>query len=184
MSEATQGQRAIRHGRDNEENIKAMLRRSGFLLVQLKSKYSEAIQELVEQAEAPRLFDDCCGVYATQAVICKGLFGDDVREDFVLYKKGWPGILAITAKHQYKPGSTTDKLEHVYAEVVEFYPCPCIVLLEGPMFTEPMAERGREHGRRSGGKVAAVFTSIGELSRWLTNGAQYPERPLCPKTIF
>jgi hypothetical protein len=178
MVQMSQGRNAVRHGTANEEDAEGALVRHGYRLFHLSGlQFGAAIAALKNEMHQPNLpmMRPLEGVFAKQVPLCVGIYKTVVYEDYLLYRPEWPDVLALSMKHQKEDGSCDKKIEHLYAEITECYPCRCMVVLEGDGFKRGVRGRGLEYVRwKSRGKLATIFNTIGDFRRWVTDGSLYP----------
>lgn len=73
--------------------------------------------------------------YQRQHPIGTGIYGTPIRADFYLPTLiGFPDGLVIESKWQDVGGSADEKLPYLVANIIERYPCPTIVVIDGGGF--------------------------------------------------
>jgi len=171
----SQGQKANRQGREILDVVRAALGDFAFVRVRLAQKNAAAVAELAGHLgyllpPAPP------GIFAEQAVICRNIFGDPHAVDFLLFAPGWPSALALMVRHQQNSGSVKEKLSYWVELFTEHYPCPALLLAEGPRLVGDRAfmRVAREKVARSGGRFLRVFAGQYEFRQWLLAGFAYP----------
>jgi hypothetical protein len=176
----SQGRRANEHGGKNIKAVADMLLAHRFEEVgplpvnaarpePLKS-FGEAIREALLLSRPRRVF-------AGDVVVCRGIHGGPFNAHFLAWREGWPDALAVMCKAQHTSGSAVEKLEYLYANVHECFPCRALILLDGTAFTPPVLARARHWVARSNGKIARIFEGLSDLRCWLTDGSAYPPEP-------
>lgn len=106
-------------------------------------------------------------IYATQFVLCTGIYGTPIRCDFLLFRpnKECPS-LAIETKWQQTSGTADEKYPYLVANIKDCYPCPAIVLLDGEGYRQGAA---RWIKAQCDSKLLHVFT-MGEFTKWANRG--------------
>lgn len=174
----SQGARAVRQGQENREDVFHILLRHDFEQVDLSGHSGlGAMGRLVRHQDTPRLVPPPPGVFAREVLLGTTVYGTEMREDGLIYRSGWTSPLAIATRHQASSGSARERLEYLFSNINEQFPCPCIVILEGSEL-EPVRKRAREWVHRSRGRLALVFDGVQDFRRWVTNGLPYPTPPI------
>lgn len=113
-----QGTQANYNGNNLQKYVFNRLLEKGYALVD-KKKFNPA--RILEQP-----------IFADQFPLCKGIYDNDVRCDFILYHPTkHPKCLVIECKWQEAAGSVDEKFPYVVANIKERYPCAAIILLDG-----------------------------------------------------
>lgn len=173
--ERSQGGEANHQGDELRADIRRALAGHDFIRVSLSNLYLEALREL--PGHLASLLVPARGVFAEQTRICKSPFGEPHRCDFLLWRQGWPCPLALVARHQHSSGSAREKLCHLADTVEHFYPCPMLLVLEGPYLAhdpDVLAWMDVRAGK-SGGNLRRVMAGVYTFRQWLTEGAPWPE---------
>lgn len=79
--------------------------------------------------------------YTTEYYICDGIYGTKIKCDFILHHpQKYPENLIIESKWQSSSGSTDEKYPYLVHNILERYPSPCIIILDGDGY-KPGAEK-------------------------------------------
>ncbi len=174
MSEP-QGDAANRNGKAFENAIAGILSRYGLMDVtsQMEDVSFGSATVLIQEL-CKGWFIPIAGVFSRQTLLCVSIFEKETREDLLLYKPGWPTPLAIASKNQNGSGSCDEKLEYLFNNVNERFPCPCVILLAGKGWIPGVRSRANEWIQRSRGRVAQILWSLDDMEQWACNGLKYP----------
>lgn len=182
MTAQTQGAKANAHGEKNRKAIGALLLAHGFL--ELPSPFSRFPQDAPANFVVARQRDLRAPVraFAADVVVGTSIHGDPLKAHYLIDVAGWPQPIALMSREQHQSGSADEKLEFLYANVSERFPCRAVVLLAGEAFGPTIIARGRTWVGRSKGRVAHVFAGLDEFRVWLTAGCDFPVEP--PSGLF
>lgn len=103
--------------------------------------------------------------FVPQYPIGNGIYGTPIKVDFYLpTAPGYLDGLIIEAKWQDANGSVEEKLPYLWFNIEHHYPCPAIVVIDGPGFRPGAVEwlRGRA---RVNSNLADVF-NLQEFVSW------------------
>ena len=107
-------------------------------------------------------------IFARQFPFKKGIYGTEVKVDFLLYHpEKHPSCLIIEAKWQQTGGSVDEKFPYLYLNLIEF-PYPSILVLDGGGYRAG-AEKWIRSRTRLSNKFNHVF-SMSEFQIWANNG--------------
>jgi hypothetical protein len=174
MDSLSQGAKANRQGEALFQDILRVLDQYGWVRVTLATTGAAAVAELPRHAREILLAGG--RVFAQEVSLCEGLFGSPHSADFLLYDCRWPEPLALAGRHQHVSGSAREKLPLLADTVEQRYPCPCLLVLEGPfMAGDPRVMRwARERAQQSNGRLRTIFTGVYAFRQWMTAGCPFP----------
>src|SRR5262245_18837791 len=70
--------------------------------------------------------------FKRQHELCTGIFGTQIRTDiFIGGVPEFPAGLSIESKWQDSHGTADEKLAYLYLNIVNCFPCPCIIVADG-----------------------------------------------------
>jgi hypothetical protein len=171
----SQGGKANRQGDQLHKEILRIIAAHEFVQVRLYSEGSGAVAELPRHTR--ELLFAGGRVFSEYPALCEGLFGSPHYPNFLLFDRRWPEPLALIPRHQSSSGSARDKLPLIAETIQERYPCPCLLVLEGPFMSgDPRVMRWAYHrAERSNGRLRRVFAGAYEFRQWMITGAAFPE---------
>lgn len=101
--------------------------------------------------------------FVPQYHIGAGIYGTPLRVDFYLpAAPRHPDGLIIEVKWQDSSGSAEEKLPYLWMNIEHHFPCPAVVVIDGPGFRPGAVEWMRS---RVGGNLAAVY-NLQEFVSW------------------
>lgn len=101
--------------------------------------------------------------FVPQYPIGRGLYDTPIKVDFYLpAAPNYPDGLIIEAKWQDASGSADEKLPYLWMNIRNHFPCPAIVVIDGPGF-RPEAINWLRH--QVGGNLSAVY-NLQEFVSW------------------
>jgi len=159
--------------------IRNLLVRKGFLLVYAKDA------EALPCSYGTVLFPNCVGVFSRARPAFPSIHGTNFKSMFMLHRPSWATPVGLECHGQTKNGSADQKLEYLYANIMEQSAYPFLVILDGPAFRAGVITRGREMEKRSAGKIT-LMTSFRDLERWEAEGDcfPYPKWSLPSRSLF
>ena len=117
----------------------------------------------VDSVDYEQAMAACKRIYTRQHVVYQGIYGTDVRCDFVAYDPNKePCDLIIEAKWQESSGSVYEKYPYLVLNIKERSPLPTIIVLDGGGYLVGAEEWLR---KQVGGQLIGVFT-ITEFMKW------------------
>lgn len=171
----SQGGKANRQGDELHKELLRIIAAHEFIQVRLHSEGAATVAELPRHT-AQLLFTGG-RVFAEWPALCEGLFGSPHYPNFLLFDRRWPEPLALIGRHQSSSGSAREKLPLIAETVQDRYPCPCLLVLEGPfMCGDPRVMRwASQRAERSNGRLRRVFAGAYDFRQWMMTGAIFPE---------
>jgi len=116
--------------------------------------------------EINTVVDGSVKVFTDQLKICKSIYGNPIRCDFMLYNsEKLPPELVIESKWQQSKGSVDEKFPYLERNIREQYPYNTIVVLDGGGY-KPSAEKWLRS--KVGGNFIGVFNMM-EFRTYVNN---------------
>ena len=146
---------ANKTGKDLEKFVADILEKKDYKFVE-KNKF-ESIKKENNQK-----------IYTTQYKLCKGIYGGDIKIDFILHNPNGKKIetLVIECKWQSSKGSVDEKFPYLVENIKKQYPYTTLIILAGRGYKE-----GAENWLKSqiGGNLLDVF-NMDEFQAWVYKG--------------
>jgi hypothetical protein len=175
FDDMSQGGRANWQGKNLRDDIAAILNSYEWVRVTPGREFQAGVLELPRHLKETLV--PAPGVWAQELAVCGGLFGGSHAAEFVLATDRWPEPLALVCRHQASNGSAREKLCYL-ADTIEFrYPCPCLLLLDGPALIgdDFVLRYMRERAARSGGRIRRILAGLYDFRQWMLRGWPYPQ---------
>ena len=116
--------------------------------------------------EINTVVDGSVKVFTDQLKICKSIYGNNIRCDFMLYNsEKLPHELVIESKWQQSKGSVDEKFPYLERNIREQYPYNTIVVMDGGGY-KPSAEKWLRS--KVGGNFIGVFNMM-EFRTYVNN---------------
>lgn len=153
MTEKSSGTRANETGNSLQTFVLHKLKEKGYQ--QVDKKHFKALRYM-EQS-----------IFTPQFPLCKGIYDNDVKCDFILYHPTkQKDCLVIECKWQEKSGSVDEKFPYLVQNIKEKFPHATIIILDGGGYKKE-AEAWLKK-QVDGKKLVHVFT-MSEFQKW-SNG--------------
>lgn len=102
-------------------------------------------------------------IYTRQMVICKGIYGTDVKCDFILFHpEKHPECLIIESKWQQSSGSVDEKYPYLVLNIQMKYPHKAIIVLDGDGYKKGALDWLKT---QIGNNLTNVF-KMAEFNKW------------------